>query len=423
MPQPASNLDKRTSRPSGIYTSGLDLSNLGQITNLRHRILPPSPPSLPAFYQSSLEEGFVVPYRHEFGIAADASASFLLAFFTLTSSFMKDAKEKVASKKPNVAQTNNAEETSSVLFSCDFENGWCSGWNQSTSDQVDWKINQGPTRTKRTGPSADHTRLSQDGHYAYLEASGLSFGNKAIFRTPYVLMSDQPHYCLRFWYHMLGSGMGSLKVYWSPSKKAANLPGMVFLVLSLTGPQSINGLDWKEKAVTLQSPTSFNYREAVYFEFHATRGFLSQSDVAIDDISLSQGNCERTSLPAAATTVAPKAVSSLTTSLQSTTTTNQHKTNITDGKYNCEGIPYDPQSHKCCKGKLRRGNKNLECCGTILLKPGKQLCCGETPIWARVQGCCGGEKAYISLFNGCCGGEIYSSRLYSCTEGTLILKE
>ena len=43
------------------------------------------------------------------------------------------------------------------LFSivwCYFNNGFCSGWNQSSSDDFDWTLSSGATPSSSTGPSS-----------------------------------------------------------------------------------------------------------------------------------------------------------------------------------------------------------------------------------------------------------------------------
>ena len=39
--------------------------------------------------------------------------------------------------------------------SCNFDDGLCTGWSQSTSDVFDWTLNSGPTPSSSTGPSSD----------------------------------------------------------------------------------------------------------------------------------------------------------------------------------------------------------------------------------------------------------------------------
>ena len=40
------------------------------------------------------------------------------------------------------------------LVWCTFENGLCSGWNQSALDDFDWTLSSGSTPSGSTGPSS-----------------------------------------------------------------------------------------------------------------------------------------------------------------------------------------------------------------------------------------------------------------------------
>ena len=43
-----------------------------------------------------------------------------------------------------------------LFEACDFENGLCHGWNQSTADDFDWTLHSGSTPSSFTGPSSGH---------------------------------------------------------------------------------------------------------------------------------------------------------------------------------------------------------------------------------------------------------------------------
>ena len=45
----------------------------------------------------------------------------------------------------------------SAQASCNFDNGLCYGWGQSSSDIFDWTRQRGSTLSLNTGPSSDHT--------------------------------------------------------------------------------------------------------------------------------------------------------------------------------------------------------------------------------------------------------------------------
>lgn len=49
----------------------------------------------------------------------------------------------------------------SVSRACNFDNGLCLGWSQSTSDVFDWTLNSGPTPSSSTGPWSDLSGTGQ----------------------------------------------------------------------------------------------------------------------------------------------------------------------------------------------------------------------------------------------------------------------
>lgn len=95
--------------------------------------------------------------------------------------------------------------------SCDFEEGLCS--LQHVTDNVDfnWERNSGGTGSWNTGPKADHTLNSAEGHYLYTEASyPRRQGDVAAVQTTW--MSSPGPCSLTFWYHMEGEDIGTLEV-------------------------------------------------------------------------------------------------------------------------------------------------------------------------------------------------------------------
>ena len=161
---------------------------------------------------------------------------------------------------------------------CDFEDGVCS-YTQVQTDDFDWVINRASTQSTFTGPSIDHTLGTIEGHYAYIEASApQTKGDVARLQSP--LYKATTSTCLTFWYNMNGLSMGSLNVYTHASNLPATFPPV--RIWSMTGNQ---GLAWIPAQVTIHSSTDFN----VIFE--GVVGSGSMSDLAIDDISLANGEC------------------------------------------------------------------------------------------------------------------------------------
>ncbi|EDO39624.1 predicted protein, partial [Nematostella vectensis] len=146
-------------------------------------------------------------------------------------------------------------------FKCDFEKDDC-GFVQMKNDDFDWSRRRGRTPSQGTGPSSDHT--SMKGYYMYTEASDRRRGDTS--RMELVSLDFSGDKCLFFYYHMVGSGVGSLNVYIGGSK-----------VFSKNGPQ---GLTWRKAQIWAQQKGT----ATLTFEGVIGKSFLS--DIAVDDISV-----------------------------------------------------------------------------------------------------------------------------------------
>ncbi|CAH3142203.1 unnamed protein product, partial [Porites lobata] len=129
---------------------------------------------------------------------------------------------------PTFLTMHFANTTIMFAFKCNFEASFC-GFKQAKDDKFDWTRKTGRTRSYRTGPSG-----AQEGkYYAYIETSypRRTGDNAKISRM--VTLSGKS--CLRFYYHMYGSGMGTLRV---------KLSGAV--IFEKTGDQ---GNQWKMQTI------------------------------------------------------------------------------------------------------------------------------------------------------------------------------
>ncbi|XP_073248869.1 uncharacterized protein [Porites lutea] len=149
--------------------------------------------------------------------------------------------------------------------SCDFDNGLCFGWSQSRQDVFDWTLYSGPTPSSNTGPSSDHT--SGSGKYFYIEASYHAFRENA--KLTFAVPRNKASCCLKFFYHMYGSTMGTLNVFSGNNK-----------IFTKSGNQ---GNYWKRVTQTVY------LSDMVTFE--GIRGLSFKSDIAIDDVSISYRSC------------------------------------------------------------------------------------------------------------------------------------
>ncbi|XP_077471635.1 MAM and LDL-receptor class A domain-containing protein 2-like [Stigmatopora argus] len=192
----------------------------------------------------------------------------------------------VTTLNSNVTAVAQNRATHSVCpINCDFEKDLCH-WNQLLADVFDWTRISGSTPTFSTGPSWDHT--TGNGHYIYIEANSASYGDTARLISSKCPASGPQ--CLQFWYHMYGSAntMG-LHVYLLQDKEANVISRM----------RNNHGNRWHLAKIDFTPTGSFQIL------FEGRRGSNDQSDVAIDDISLSSGHCSdltKPTSPAAMTT-------------------------------------------------------------------------------------------------------------------------
>ena len=159
---------------------------------------------------------------------------------------------------------------------CDFES-YTSGCIKYVV-KPPWNIQQGPTPSEGTGPSTDHTkvfdpRLGAQGRYAYFEADGAGKGLKCM-RTPLF----QKERCMTFWYHMWGSSKMLLGI------RTLNVVGERKPLFSARGSK---GNRWIKKSLTVYEEGN---DEKYVVQFCAKKAG-HKSDIAIDDISFTDGPC------------------------------------------------------------------------------------------------------------------------------------
>ncbi|XP_061837016.1 MAM domain-containing protein 2a [Nerophis lumbriciformis] len=158
---------------------------------------------------------------------------------------------------------------------CTFESGLCGFIQDTTHDQADWLRLRGHTPTSYTGPRGDHT--TGVGYFMYIEASHMRHGNKAHLLTSDLRGSSAPH-CLVFYYHMFGSGTGTLRVLLRQEDTERDTP-----LWRRHGEQSVS---WMKAMVDY----TCHLRHQIVFE--AIRGPSLRSDIAIDDVRFQSGPCE-----------------------------------------------------------------------------------------------------------------------------------
>lgn len=163
-------------------------------------------------------------------------------------------------------------------FDCDFEQDESEtcGWIQDTEDGTDWERWQGSTPSIETGPQADHTLLTSDGHYIYSGTFMVHNETTAALKSPTVDIGSKGG-CLTFWYHMHGFDVGILQVM---SQKVGST--MKDLVWQRLGEQ---GDGW------LQTKVHFTAEGLQSMVIQSTLKTAGAGDIAIDDITFDYGNC------------------------------------------------------------------------------------------------------------------------------------
>jgi len=149
------------------------------------------------------------------------------------------------------------------------------GWVQNNpSNNYTWYVGKGSTYTNSTGPAADHTLGTVSGKYCYAEATGY-YASTANLVSPCIDLSSMTHPTLRYWYHMYGAKIHSLRVdvyangIWNYS------------LGHVMGQQQSSSTDaWKQDIIDL---TPFA-GQVIKFRFRAIKMIGYEADVAIDDV-------------------------------------------------------------------------------------------------------------------------------------------
>eukprot|EP00069_Balaena_mysticetus_P005551 bmy_18002T0 len=164
-------------------------------------------------------------------------------------------------------------------FHCGFEDGNICLFTQDDTDNFDWTKQSTATRntkyTPNTGPNADRSG-SKEGFYMYIETSRPRLeGEKARLLSPvFSIAPKNPYgptntaYCFSFFYHMYGQHIGVLNVY-------LRLKGQTTIENPLWSSSGNKGQRWNEAHVNIYPITSFQIRS---FDNQLT--FIQQPGVA-----------------------------------------------------------------------------------------------------------------------------------------------
>ncbi|CAC5426136.1 unnamed protein product [Mytilus coruscus] len=168
--------------------------------------------------------------------------------------------------------------TGVVNRSCTFENDYGCGWLVSGYERYQWKLRRGTTPETYTGPQKDHTTASAYGYYAYTESrSGSKLNDESDLLSGLIVPS--PKQCLTFWYHMYGRHINTLKIFQSNSDHN----------IELWSKSKSKGNKWHFQSLALKNIGSYQ------IIFKGIRGNGSKSEIAVDDISISNTVCNKVS--------------------------------------------------------------------------------------------------------------------------------
>ncbi|XP_048242313.1 MAM and LDL-receptor class A domain-containing protein 1-like isoform X2 [Haliotis rufescens] len=224
----------------------------------------------------------------------------------------------------------------SIPGDCTFESDLCTWENTAMGDQFDWTEDDGGTPSSFTGPSVDHTLVTPEGKYLYIETSAPRLtGDKAWLVSesfPPVTSSGR---CIKFWYSMYGDSVGTLNVY-------IRVPGRAD---DMIWHQSGNHGDaWFSGQAPITEKTN-----SYTIVFEGIRGSSYTGDIAIDDIIFTTSNCgifpsaarptvtqEPTTRITNVTKTTPKSTQSAAPTLKPSGTTVGSSSNTTADKCNFE---------------------------------------------------------------------------------------
>jgi hypothetical protein len=200
--------------------------------------------------------------------------------YTLTYTVSDNAGNAATPVSRTVNVTGIANGCSGGISTFPYSEGFESGigaWTQSNADDINWTVDANGTPSNNTGPSS----AVQGSNYIYVEASGNGNGfpnKRAIITSPCFDLSTVSQATFSFKYHMFGSTDGG-----AVDLEVSNDEGATWTsVWNQTGNQ---GNQWISVSIDLAAYIG----SGIQLRFNRITGGTWQSDVAIDDISLTDG--------------------------------------------------------------------------------------------------------------------------------------
>jgi hypothetical protein len=175
---------------------------------------------------------------------------------------------------------------------CNLNGGWINV-PSGNLDDFDMRVDFGGTPSNNTGPSVDHNPGTSSGNYLYTEASNGCYGVESHLVSPCFDLSASIKPEFSFWYHMYGSTMGVIGVDLLVNGEWRNN-----IITPLFNNQ---GNQWLQGKIDL---TPFR-NEVVNVRFRFITGSSWSSDMAIDDIKLTDKSTSLNELKETFTTLYP----------------------------------------------------------------------------------------------------------------------
>lgn len=201
--------------------------------------------------------------------SVESDETFNLTISSPVNATINDATGVCTISDNDVAGLSCSNTVSTFPYSEGFESS-PNTWENTTGDDTDWTRKTGSTTSGSTGPPS-----AQEGsYYFYVEASSPNYPSKtAILSGPCFDLTGKSSANFSFYYHMYGSGMGTLSL--EASTDGTNWNSL----WSLSGDQ---GNSWIQETVSLSSYLN----NTVHLRFFGTTGSSYRSDMSVDNLSL-----------------------------------------------------------------------------------------------------------------------------------------
>ncbi|XP_015752026.1 PREDICTED: MAM and LDL-receptor class A domain-containing protein 1-like [Acropora digitifera] len=240
------------------------------------------------YWHSGLQDFYGEHYTVSFAAVRGDSPLGDIALDEISINEVKDCKvlNKTASSVNGDVASNPQE------GNCDFEDNskhFCK-WANIRNDDFDWRRFSKRTPSGNTGPSFDHTKgRNKNGHFIYIETSNpRTRGQKALL----LVKLEGKSFCMRFWYHMYGSGIGSLKIMRVIKNiDDDKIPAATDFTSIEWQRQGNQGNRWIMAEQDLLVDRKFKRHFIHWIAIEGTVGNSYMGDIALDDIEFRDGRC------------------------------------------------------------------------------------------------------------------------------------